>query len=157
MPNLQTELKYLDLFQTYWIFTDLMGSPPLGWVSVHGVGEGNPHMHVCTHRCMLNMINMDASIEVAICNFYTCIFQCYTCVWMCVCMCACMWGHVGTPPRHTHTPLHRQELGSPQITKCATKLEGIEIIQFCLKIWDLYTFLHSYRLGLVCRWGDAPS
>ena len=31
------------------------------------------HMHVCTHTCMLNMINMDASMSVAICNFYTCV------------------------------------------------------------------------------------
>ena len=33
-------------------------------------------MHECTHAytCMLNMINMDASMEVAICNYYTCIF-----------------------------------------------------------------------------------
>ena len=30
------------------------------------------YMHICT--CMLNMINMDASMEVAICNYYTCIF-----------------------------------------------------------------------------------
>ena len=34
-------------------------------------------MHVCiciythAHTCMLNMINMDASMMVAICNFYT--------------------------------------------------------------------------------------
>ena len=27
-------------------------------------------MHVCT--CMLNMINMDVSMEAAICNYYTC-------------------------------------------------------------------------------------
>ena len=26
-------------------------------------------MHVCTCTCMLNMINMDASMEVAICNY----------------------------------------------------------------------------------------
>ena len=31
------------------------------------------HMHACMHTCMLNMINMDASMSVAICNFYTCI------------------------------------------------------------------------------------
>ena len=43
------------------------------------VGGGNPdthaHMHVCTHTCMLNMINMDPSMEAAICNFNTCIFS----------------------------------------------------------------------------------
>ena len=40
------------------------------WGSPLGVGLG----WVGTHTCMLNMINMDASMEVAICNFYTCIF-----------------------------------------------------------------------------------
>ena len=52
------------------------------WVWVYG-GEPCKHtcacMHECTHiyTCMLNMINMinmDASMEVAICNYYTCIF-----------------------------------------------------------------------------------
>ena len=43
------------------------------------------------------------------------------------------------------------------ITIHAIKLEWIKIIQFCLKIWDLCTFLHLFRLGLVCRWGVVPS
>ena len=86
--NLQTELKYLDLFKCYNILTDLGGYPPLGmgevggwvcgWVWVYG---GAPckhicaYMHECMHICafMLNMINMDASMEAAICNYYTCI------------------------------------------------------------------------------------
>ena len=38
------------------------------------------HTHTHTHTCMLNMINMDASMLVAICNFYTCIH-------VCACMC----------------------------------------------------------------------
>ena len=44
-----------------------------------------------------------------------------------------------------------------QITKYAIKLERIKIIQFCLKIWDCYTFLHLFTLGLVCRWGVVQS
>ena len=36
----------------------------------YGCVDGCP-MHVCT--CMLNMLNMDASMSVAICHFYTCI------------------------------------------------------------------------------------
>ena len=52
-----------------------------------GVGMGAstphacPHMHACmhahthahTHACMLNMINMAASMVAAICNFLTCL------------------------------------------------------------------------------------
>ena len=55
-----------------------------------GVCEGvshacmHAHTHACmhTHTCMLNMINMDASMLVAICNFYTCIHVCHVCVYM---------------------------------------------------------------------------
>ena len=39
------------------------------------------------------------------------------------------------------------------ITKYAITLEWIKIIKFCLKICDPWTLLHTYRLGLMCRWG----
>ena len=73
---------------SYSIFTDSGGAPPWGhmggWVGV-GLGGGNPHactctcmdacthMHMCMHPC-INMINMAASLVVAICNFLTCLF-----------------------------------------------------------------------------------
>ena len=52
-----------------------------GWIGVRvGVGVWGDapctmHMHACMHTptCMLNMLNMDASMLAAICNFYTCI------------------------------------------------------------------------------------
>ena len=121
------ELKYLDLFKCYRILTDCGGHPmggvADGWM---GVGVGTSvwemsyactHAHACAHThvhththartCMLNMINMDASMLVAICNFYTCIH-----VYVCVCMhahaCVCMWGHLPMPPRcpQTAPPTH---------------------------------------------------
>ena len=52
IPNLQTELKYLDSFKSYRVFTDLGGYPPGGWV---GGGWGwvglvpPTHMRTCTH------------------------------------------------------------------------------------------------------------
>ena len=69
-----------------------------------GVCGGVPCMHTCAHTCMqahmhacckhvVNMINMDASMGVAICNFYT-----YMCA--CACMCTC----VGTPPMPPDAP-----------------------------------------------------
>ena len=90
-------------------------------------------MHTHAHTCMLNMLNMDASMSVAICNFYTCIH-------VCVCVCACMCIHVGTPlmppdvPRHapTHLPLSRAA-GSPKQQNSISP-ELIEIIRFYLKI-----------------------
>ena len=50
-------------------------------------------MHMHAHTCMLNMLNMlnmDASILAAICNFYTCI---NVRVFMCVHAraCVCVW------------------------------------------------------------------
>ena len=90
------------LLNFYWF----QGShPPVGgrWVDRVGVGMGvwECPMHICmcmyAHTCMLNMINMDASMLAAICNFYTCIH-----VDVCACTCAC----VGTPPcpRYPHLP-----------------------------------------------------
>ena len=40
-----------------------------------------------------------------------------------------------------------------KITKNAITFERIEIIEFCLKIWDPWTLPHTCRLQLMCRWG----
>ena len=116
--------------------------PPGGvadvWMGVGvgmGVCEGVPCMHACTHMhactCMLNMLNMDASMSAAICNFYTCIN-----VHVCMCMhaCACVWGDIPHAPRcpPIHLPLPRAT-GSPKHQNSISP-ELIEIIQFCLKI-----------------------
>ena len=58
------------------------------------------HAHACT--CMLNMLimlNMDASMSVAICNFYTCIHVCVH-VYMRGHVCAC----VGDTPHAPRCP-----------------------------------------------------
>ena len=146
----------------YWFW----GSTPWGggrWVHGGGGGYGcvggcpmhthmHTHTHACTHAhtCMLNMLimlNMDASMSAAICNFYTCIH---------VCMCMCMHAHVcacgGTPPMPPDAPdtppptcpLPRAA-GSPKQQNSISP-ELIEIIRFCLKILYLWTFLNSYRL-----------
>ena len=114
-----------------------------GWMGV-GVGMGvwggvsHACMHTCTHMhahiCMLNMLNMDASMSAAICNFYTCINVC-----VCVCMCMHMHVHVcgntcpcpQMPPPST-CPLPRAA-GNPKHQNSISP-ELIEIIQFCLII-----------------------
>ena len=89
IPNLLTESKYLDSFKSYCVFTNLGGYPLWGvggWVSGGGVWWGHPphtcartrtcthvHTHAHTHACMLNMMNMAASMVAAICNFLTCL------------------------------------------------------------------------------------
>ena len=77
-------------------------------------------------------------------------------VHVCICMHVYMCGvHPDTPtlpPTH-HTPQNQ----GVQITKNSINHEWIEIYQFCLKICGLWTLLHLYRLGLVCRWRGVPS
>ena len=110
------ELKYLDQLKCYRILSDSGGPPPWGvadgWIGVGvgmgvwgGVSHACMHTHACTHArtCMLNMLNMDASMLVAICNsIHVCV-----CVCMHVHVCACMWGQPPMPPdppRHPPNP-----------------------------------------------------
>ena len=152
ISNLQIESNYLDWFECFWIFTDYRGPP--GWVDWDGGGVGlvvggapctHAHAHTCTHicTCMLNMINIDASMGAAICNFYTCKHVC-ACMCMCAHACACVGG---TPI--PHTPIHAPP--SPRVARSpkhqnSINLELIKIIQFCLKILYLWTLLNSYRI-----------
>ena len=120
--------------------------PPRGvadeWMGVGvgmGVCGGVPCMYACTrtcthaHTCMLNMLNMDASMLAAICN------SIHVCV--CVCMhahaCACMWKHPPCPQIPPDTPpptcLLPRATGSPK-HQISITLELIKIIRFCLKI-----------------------
>ena len=140
-----TDFKSLSGFESVIEFLLILGVPGgwwmggLGWICVWVCG-GVPCMHACMHTCtcMLNMINMDASMLVAICNFYTCV---------CVHVHACGdTYHVSrcpqTPPptcslpRATGSPKHQNSI-SPEL---------IKIIQFCLKILYLWMLLNSYRL-----------
>ena len=107
-------------------------------MGVWGVSHAHTHEHTCT--CMLNMINMlnmDASMLVAICLFYTCIHKC-TC--MCMFMHACVCVYEGTPPMPPDGPRHPpstcplpRAAGSPKYQNSISP-ELIEIIRFCLKI-----------------------
>ena len=101
----------------YWFW----GSTPLGggrWVDGDGGRYGcvggcpmdthmHTHAHAGMHACtcmsnMLIMLNMDASMLAAICNFYTCIHVCVR-VRACACMCMC-WGTPPMPPDAPDTP-----------------------------------------------------
>ena len=59
-----------------------------------------------------------------------------------------------TPDTTTHLP-HPPRAEETQIRRIRITLEWIKIIQFCLKIWDPWTLLHTYRLDLMCRWGGV--
>ena len=82
-----------------------------------------------------------------------------------------VWGCGGVPCTHTHTHtcthMHVKHANHAKhgclhvgshlqflyMYTCVYVREPIEIIQFCLKICDPWTLLHTYRLGLMCRWG----
>ena len=96
-----------------------------GWHGCVGACLIHAHMHTHTHAymhartCMLNMLNMlnmDASMSAAICNFYTCIN-------VCVCMCVharvhvCVGGHPPMPPDAPHPPAPSPEPQGAQNTK----------------------------------------
>ena len=65
------------------------------------------------------------------------------------------WTHIDyswsphIPPTHLPHPRAKET----QIRKITITLEWIEIIPLCLKIWDPWTLLHTYRLHLTCRLG----
>ena len=56
-------------------------------------------------------------------------------------------------PDTPHPPAPAPRAKQTQIRRITITLERIEIIQFCLKIWDPWTLLHTYRLELMCGWG----
>ena len=80
-------------------------------------------MHVRMHKHVkhvVNMINMDASMSVAICNFYTCI-KVRVCMCMHVRACACVGGHPpmpqDAPPTHLPPPQSHREPKTPKFSK----------------------------------------
>ena len=135
-------VQALSNFYWFWGSTPWGGG---GWVHGGGGGYGgvwgcpmHTHMHTHAHAhthartCMLNMLimlNMDASMLAAICNFFTCIHVC-----MCVCVhvraCACVWDTPPcpqmplTPPTHLPPPQSRREPKTPKFNKSWTNQDN---------------------------------
>ena len=133
ISNLQTELKYLEKCKCYRILSDSGDLPPWGgggWVDGHGNGHWCVGVsHACTHACtcthththtcmlnMLNMLNMDASMSAAICNFYTCINVC-VCMCLHVHACVCVWDTPHAPRCPPIPPPPSQEPQGARNTK----------------------------------------
>ena len=134
-------------------FLLILGVLPFGWDWVDGGGgvcvRGPPmhaymhahtHVHTHTHTCMLNMINMDASMLVTICNFYTCIHvRARMHMHVHVCGDTPMSPDTHPPtrplPRATGIPKHQNSIS----------LELIKIFRFCLKNLYLWTLLNWYN------------
>ena len=54
-----------------------------------------------------------------------------------------------------HPPAPPSRAEETQIRRITITFERNEIIEFRLKIWDLWTLLHTYILHLMCRWGGV--
>ena len=136
--------------------------PPLGvgggWMWVGVVRGGTPtHMHMHVHTCTRMCTHARARAYDIIGNsqgfpqwgrpfawnyhvYHVCV-----CVHACACMCTCVWDTPQPPPTPIHPPPTPRAAGSPKYQN-SISLELIKIIQFCLKILYLWTFLNSYRL-----------
>ena len=137
------------------IWTDSGDTPcGWGWVDEGGGGERVPpihvHMHVHACTCTYDIIGNSQGFAQWGWPFASNYHVYQAC--MCVCMCACMCMHVqvcGRHPQPPPIPIHpapsRRAAGSQKHQNSIT-LELIEIIQFCLKILYLWTFLNWYRL-----------
>ena len=158
IQNVETELKYVDLFKCYWIFEWFRGSPSLegwGWVDWGGTLSGclgdTPRMcagaHTCMHVCACaymykhdNFMQMAAPIGKFWGICYHIITHVCTLMHACACPCVYAWATLQTPwQSHAHpltpTPPKRGTSGISQNWKA---LELIEIFQFCLKIWNVW-------------------
>ena len=151
--NFSTDSKSSNGIEISWFIQVLShfywfgGVPPWGvdgWVG-GWVGAPPMHVHTCTHTharahthaCMLNMINMAASMVAAICNFLTCLSSCFVHVHACMCVCTCL----GTPPMPsyappTHLPPHqsRREPKSPKVYKSWTNRDNSILFEKSLSL-----------------------
>ena len=106
-----------------------------GWVGTtptHMYMHMHTHRHVHTHSHVNHNKHVGGHLQFLYMYILACVHAC------------------GAPLIPPDTPANSRESKS---VKMPIKLEHIGIIQFCLKIWDLYTFLPSYILGLICMWG----
>ena len=127
-----------------------------GWESVRVCGEVSHacihvHVHACMHAHMCeqwchngNSLGKHiTSMGAAICMKLSCL--------TCMCVHVCM--HEISPTYPDRLPPPPPQGGTPEMSQKSIKIEQIEIFQFCLKIFNLCTLVHTYRLYLGYRWG----
>ena len=125
ISNLQMELKYLDSFKCYWIFTDLGGptwaggggrqgvkwgfGDDVGWQGQHGDDRDNMGMTWERQGRWGRHHYHDKHVGGHLQFLYMCVCVC-VCAYMHVCACVHVWG---VPPHslHTHPPTHPEPQG----------------------------------------------
>ena len=106
-----------------------------------GVWGAVPCTHACTcmHACMhmhvkhvVNIINMDASMLVAICNFYTCIHV-HGCMYMHVYMCGDT-PHAPDTPHPPAPPQSHRESKTPKFNNSQTNRDNLILFEDSLPL-----------------------
>ena len=168
--EVSTNFKSLNGIEISWLVQVLLnfdwfwGSCPLGvgeWVDVGGgwwEGASHTWAHACTHTyshtCarVYDIIGNSQGFPQWGQPFAWNYHVYHACV--CVHVHVCMQLHVHMCGGHPHPPTPTpRAAGSPKHQNSIT-LELIKLIQFCLKILYLWTFLNSYRLYLTTP--DTP-
>ena len=171
--GVSTKLKSSNRIVISWFIKFLLtsdwfqGSPRLWGLGVGGGGSDSVRVfggclkHVCTcihtHVHAWAMMSQWDSPGFPYDSSY--LHEIIMFIHVCMCTHVCMHVHVcGAPPNtltecHPHPPTPTTQGGTPEISQKSIKIEQITIFEFCSKILDLWTFVHSYRLHLVCRWG----
>ena len=103
------------------------------------------HPHTCMHTqvrtCMRGKHDNFMQMAAPIGGIHGNSLWCHMCVHVhaCTCVCTC----VGTPSHHPHPhPPTLYPWGTPRISQNSIALKLIEILQFCLKIWNLWRLPH---------------
>ena len=157
--KVSTDFKSSNRIEISWLVQVLLNfdwfqGSPLGGGGGGGWWGGAPHTcaHACacihTHTHSYDIIGNSHGFPQLGRPFAWNYHVYHAC--MCVRVCACVRVHVhmcGGHPPTTPSPIYPppRAAGSPKHQNSIT-LELIEIIQFCLKILYLWTFLNSYRL-----------
>ena len=155
--GVSTDFKSSNRIEISWLVQVLLnfewfqGSPLGGgrgeWMGVGVVRGCTPPMctHMCMHACAHDIIGNSRDFPKSNGGSHLHEIIMFT---MHACMCMCVHVCGGTPQLtpHPHTPTRTpRDAGSPKHQN-SISLELIKIIQFCLKILYLWTFLNSYRL-----------
>ena len=115
ISNLQTELKYLDSFEYYWIFTDLGGPPGVGgkWLFGDDVGmTGTMWGWQGRQGRWGRHYYLDKHVGSHLQFLYMCMCV-HVCMHACMCVCTCVWA---APTPYTLST-HPQSCREPKTLK----------------------------------------
>ena len=154
--GVSTKLKSSNRIEISWFINflltfDWFQGPPLGGGTLSGCLGCASHVHTHMHAHISDDVITGFPREFPMPweQPFAWNYDVYTWMHMHACACTCVWGTTQTPWQ-SPTPIPPKG-GPPEISQKSIKIEWIKIFEFCLKILDLWTLVHSNRLHLVCR------